>query len=376
MALPVVVMGLALPIPSPVHNVIVWQLQVWSAAGADALLNVLGLEVSRVGILLQHADTRFLVIESCSGLRSLRTLTLAALVLRELFVSAGPRMWWLVVAAPPLALLLNVVRIAIIATDASLGEPELGEQHVSQGLLVLAAGSMLLFATGHFLAGREPAGETNPRLPRATLPWARLLPPLALMAALGILLNPWEAPRLERPELATFPMQWEGWQGETLDNDRIFLGTLPVGIVVHRLYEYAGEDDRSMEVSLFIATEAPGRFRDNLFSPKLLLPGRGWEIASAEPVRLWPIAMEVDSADAHTADARAHVYAWESHAEGTWEASLRSLLALERGPFARQRERVYVRLTTPSGKDAESRRRARHVLDRFVHDFRDLLTSL
>ena len=91
------------------------------SAGADALLNALGLEVSRVGILLQHADIRFLVIESCSGLRSLRTLTLAALVLRELFVSAGPRLWWLVVAAPPLALLLNVGRIAIIATDASLG---------------------------------------------------------------------------------------------------------------------------------------------------------------------------------------------------------------------------------------------------------------
>jgi hypothetical protein len=49
---------------------------------------------------------------------------------------------------------------------------------------------------------------------------------------------------------------------------------------------------------------------------------------------------------------------------------------MERGPFERQRERVYVRLTTPSGEDADSRRRARHVLDRFVHDFRDLLTPL
>ena len=64
-------------------------------------------------------------------------------------------MWWLVAAAPPLALLLNAVRIAIIATDASLGTPALGDQHVGQGLLVLAAGTTLLFVAAHFLVGRR-----------------------------------------------------------------------------------------------------------------------------------------------------------------------------------------------------------------------------
>ena len=376
MGLPVLVMVLALPIPSPLHNDIVWQLQLWSAANAGLLLNTLGLEVSRVGILLQHDETRFLVIESCSGLRSLRTLILASLVLRELFLSAGPRMWWLVAAAPPLALFLNVVRIAIIATDASLGEPELGEEHVSQGLLVLGVGSILLFVAGHFLAGREETGETAPRKRPAPLPWLRLLPPLVLMAALGTLLTPWKSPSPEHPELATFPMERAGWQGETLDSDRVFLGTLPAGNVVHRLYEYAGDGDNDMQVSLFIATEAPGQTRGSLASPKLLLPGRSWETGSVERVLLWPLVTEVDSASARNAQGHAQVYGWELRAEDAWTASLRSLLAMDRGPFERKRERVYVRLTTPSGEDADSRRRARHVLDRFVHDFRDLLVSL
>jgi len=377
MALPSLVLALALPIPSPLRNDIVWQLQLSSAAGADAILEALGIGMQRVGILLQHEDTSFLVIESCSGLRSLRTLTVVALVLRELFAAAGPRIWWLVVAAPPLALLLNVIRIAIIATDASLGDPALGDQHVGQGLMVLTAGTLLLFAAGHFLAGRTELENTSPPDTPSSLPWQRLLVPLSLMTALGHALPAWPPPQLERPDLAAFPMQRGKWFGEVLDSDRLFLGTLPLGNVVHRRYRYEEErEGPSIEVSLFIATESPGQVRDSPFSPKLLLPGRAWETRDPGNYRLWPISMDVTAANASSFDARARVFGWAIPSDELWGDSLRSLLALERGPFARERERVYVRLSTPSGEGAESQRRAERILDRFTHDFRDLLEAL
>lgn len=376
MVLPALVLGLALPIPAPLRNDVVWQLQLWSAAGAEVLLNALGVEVSRVGISLQHGETRFLVIESCSGLRSLRSLILVAVVLRELFSAGGPRMWWLVAAAAPLALLLNAVRIAIIATDASLGTPVLGDQHVGQGLLVLAAGTTLLFAAAHFLAGREAPHGNAPRGGHAALPWRLLLPPLALVALLGSVLQPWPAPQPKRLNPALIPMTLGNWQGTSLDNDRLFLGDLPLGNVLHYLYEFQADGERSMEVSLLVAAEAPGRSRDSPFSPKLLLPGREWESDAAEPLNLFVISAEASAVNARSGDTEARVYGWALLGGSVLADSLRSLLALERGPFARERERVYVRVATASGPDAESRRRAGHTLDRFIHDFREILTAL
>jgi len=376
MLLPALVLGLALPIPAPLHNDVVWQLQLWAAAGAEILLEAVGVEVSRTGISLQVGATHFLVIESCSGLRSLRSLVLVAVVLRELFASGGPRMGWLVVAAPILAILLNAVRIAIIATDANLGTPELGDQHVGQGLLVLAAGTTLLFGAAHFLAGREEAQRHQPRGPANALPWRRLLPPLVLAALLGSVLQPWPAPEPQRLNPARIPMKLAGWEGTTLPNDRLFLGELPLGNVLHYLYELEDERGGSMEVSLFIAAGAPGRSRDSPFSPKLLLPARDWESDPALPLQLWAIDTQADAVNARSGETELRVYGWARPGNGAWMDSLRSLLALERGPFARERERVYVRVATASGQDAASRRRAGHTLDRFIHDFRGVLTSL
>ena len=131
-----------------------------------------------------------------------------------------------------------------------------------------------------------------------------------------------------------------------------------------------------MEVSLLVAIEAPGRSRDSPLSPKLLLPGREWESDATEPLKLWAIAAEACTVNARSGDTEARVYGWALPESSKWVDSLRSLLALERGPFARERERVYVRVVTASGADAGSRRQAGHTLDRFIHDFREILMAL
>jgi exosortase len=376
MALPAAILLFALPIPSPLENEVVWQLQLASATGGHALLTLLGLDVTRAGALLRHEETFFLVIESCSGLRSIRTLTLVALVLRELFGTNRRRLWALVAGAPLLALALNVVRIAIIATDATQGEPEIGEQHVGQGLTVLAIGTALLFLAGHFLAGRAAEGASGGSdAPRGAFPWRGALAALAGPACIAAIVSPWAPASPTRPDLAGIPVRLGGWTGTDADTDRVFIGTVPVGNVVHRLFEME-RGDNAIAVSLFIATEAPGTARGSPFSSKLRLPGRAYGEDRRADVRLYALGRDAVVSEASSEDSFAVAYTWTLHGDGFWRDTLRSLVALERGPFSRARERVIVRIATDSSGEDASFGRARRVLDRFVHDFRKPLASL
>jgi exosortase len=214
MALPALLILFGLPIPSPLDNEILWQLQLWSARGAELLLTLFGVAVERVGIHLVSEDTRFLVVESCSGQRAILTLTLVALILRELFEGRGRRQWLLVVIAPPIAYLVNVARIAIIIAGQAGEEVVVADDHIGQGLATLAAGSIALFVIGHFLAGRP--SERPPREPIRweTFPGRSGALCLVLLVMASSLLPPWTRPQSIVPDVRAFPGSRGGWQSE------------------------------------------------------------------------------------------------------------------------------------------------------------------
>jgi hypothetical protein len=94
---------------------------------------------------------------------------------------------------------------------------------------------------------------------------------------------------------------------------------------------------------------------------------------------VWLLGLDADLAVAtrESGSERALVYSWRLRDEGIWRESLRSLLALESGPFRRERRRAVVRLTTPLPHDGPvARDRAKQTLDRFIRDFRDELAGL
>ena len=76
---PACILLLGTPLPKPLEDEIVWQLQRGTASAAGWLLNTIGHDVVRDGVILRGAEHTFHVIDGCSGLSGIAILSLIAL---------------------------------------------------------------------------------------------------------------------------------------------------------------------------------------------------------------------------------------------------------------------------------------------------------
>jgi exosortase len=385
--LPACVLLLGLRLPAPVHDELVWRLQLAAAAHAAWLVERFGTEVAQSGVLLFHEAYVFQVIDACSGFRGIGILTLIAVLVREAWAASGSRQWLPVLAAPLLGHALNVVRIAVIVASDDPGALAGEANHAPQGLAVLVAGTGLLWALAAGLAGLRPAPAERTSPPRAAheaagalhrplvAAWLLSLAGLSLAvpARAGGVSQPWRP--LELPERRA------GWVGEELEPDRWFLGPLPFGQSVYRRYvRHAGEGSEPQVVELLAAYEL---LRDpvtsRLFGSRLLRPGSGWTVERAHATELPALGADGDLAVVSPpADADgALVLVWRLRDQGLWREAWRSWLRLEATPFQRAERRAIVRLATPVSEDGgPGYEQARRTLDAFIADFRDELAAL
>ena len=249
LAIPLVPLLFAVPIPDPLGNELVWALQRIAARGALWLHSLAGLGTTGGGVMLQRGESGFLVIEECSGLRGLLTLGLVSIVVRDLFAHAGRRAWWVVLLAAPLACATNVVRIAWIASGDATGPPE---GHIGQGVSTLLAGTLALFFVGHLLARGVP--EASPPPPSGgAWPWRAACVVLALLVALTVAIP--ARPSLDRPPVAVHDRFADrgGWVGEHVTADSLFTGSVAVGAIVEWRFEHRAAHGAAEVVELFIA---------------------------------------------------------------------------------------------------------------------------
>lgn len=384
--LPALVLLLGLPIPAPLRDEILWRLQVSSARGASWLLEAAGADVFLRGVQIHSGDYAFTVIETCSGLRGIVILTLIALAVRELFAASGWRAWIVVAIAPGLGFALNVLRIvAVVALTGSSpveGSEPASWDHTPQGMAVLAAGTALLYLVGRRLAGRangEPreirrAGEIERSAGARRRVSTGALIALALLAILSLTV----APRLVLPEspAVELPLQHAGWTGRDLALDRLFVGQFQPGQVLHRRY-WREVQGGAQVVDLLVGYEVTENPSSRLLSPKLLVPDHEWSLADVRPARLWLLGQDAQLTVAVRDSSLVLGYLWRLRDEGRWREAGRAALALEVGPWRRERRRAVVRLTTPLAHDGSGARDwAKRTLDGFVEDFLDELAGL
>lgn len=382
LGIPAAILMLSLPLPYPLSNEILWSMQNWSAQGTAALVGLIGIDIEQSGAHLSRGDVHFLVIEGCSGLRSVLTLTLVAFVVSELLDLPRKKAGWLVLSAPPLALLLNILRIALVILMSSGEDRSIDETHLSQGLLVLAVGSVLIFALGHSLessVNSASPGDHDPRIDWSRVPLREGVIFLAFLLLLNSSIEPLPFSETPPPSGArSFPPEGNGWSSETLELDYPFLGVTPRGFIERREYKRAIPVDRLGErpIEMLIAESNPWRPRQTPQSSKLVLPGRRWRIVSTEEEFNYTLGHPVSVSVVEEPHQRALVYSWTSNAHGFWRDSLRSLLAIERGPFAREDRVVMTHIATIIGDEKEARDHAKQMLDGFVLDFREPIRAL
>jgi exosortase len=152
MAFPLFLLFFMVPIPAIIYNQITFPLQLLATRVAEWALMTIGIPVLREGNILELAGQKLSVVEACSGIRSLLTLTFLSLVYGYFFESKTWLRVVLFLATIPIAIVANASRVTITGILAEY-KPELahGLFHSFEGFVIWMVSLAILAAFHHFV---------------------------------------------------------------------------------------------------------------------------------------------------------------------------------------------------------------------------------
>jgi len=135
------------PVPDSVIGLVAFPLQMLATGISEEFIRFCAIPVYREGNMLYFLQTQLEVAEACSGIRSIMALTM----LSVLFGYLGDNGWWrklaLVLAAIPIAMLANILRVSGTGILAHFfgDRAARGFLHEFSGLAVFVFGLAALF---------------------------------------------------------------------------------------------------------------------------------------------------------------------------------------------------------------------------------------
>ena len=145
-AFPLLLLLLVVPIPESVLDKIIYALQQGSADVSYVLFSMTGVPVFRQGFFFTLPGLTIEVAEQCSGIRSSIALFILCLLIGHLFLRSASRKVALIVAAIPILIFKNAVRIVAISLLSAYVSRDFltGSLHQSGGILFFLLGLLIL----------------------------------------------------------------------------------------------------------------------------------------------------------------------------------------------------------------------------------------
>jgi exosortase len=146
LAFPLFLLFFMVPIPAVIYYQITFPLQILASRLVELSLPNLGIPVIRDGnILTLPGDHRLSVVEACSGIRSLLTLSFLSLVYGRFFERRKWLRALLFVSTVPIAIIANAGRVTItgVLTETN---PDLAEGlfHAAEGWVIFMVAGIIL----------------------------------------------------------------------------------------------------------------------------------------------------------------------------------------------------------------------------------------
>jgi exosortase len=164
LAFPLFLLLFMVPIPAVIYSAATFKLQILASKLADDALTLLSIPVLREGNVLELPNQKLSVVEACSGIRSLLSLTFLSLVYGYFFEK---KTWIRIVlffSTIPIAIIANASRVTITGIMTQV-KAELAEGffHEAQGwvifmvalVILIVFHQMLLRGTGFVEARRH-----------------------------------------------------------------------------------------------------------------------------------------------------------------------------------------------------------------------------
>ncbi|MBI3684318.1 MAG: exosortase/archaeosortase family protein [Acidobacteria bacterium] len=151
MAFPLALLFFMVPIPAILYNQITFPLQMIASRVAEVTLSLAGVPVLRDGNILELPSQRLSVVEACSGIRSLLSLSFLSLIYGYFFDGKPWMRWVLLASTVPIAITANASRVTLtgILSEIDLDYSR-GVYHNLSGWVVflVALGMLMIF---HYL---------------------------------------------------------------------------------------------------------------------------------------------------------------------------------------------------------------------------------
>ncbi len=346
LAVPFVLLLLAIPIPQIIFNRIAMPLQTYAsqmAVWGIRLFSVPTLRKGNVIDILPRGSTQTIsleVVEACSGIRSLMTLVTLALILAyftrrdetgRIANFSTPdlvRAVVLMISAVPIAVLTNAARVSGtgVMTYYYGKQATEGTWHDASGWLVYLVALVLLFgvnlllkkilnrkgATGAANIPVRDGGSSAVKASktsddsrsggwRAGMPATPVTVLVVVLVVSGVAIN-WFANRAEvsvpRTTLAAFPSTLGDWKQKGIDI-KFDAGVESVlGTTDYTMREYTAADGRI--ANIYVGYYASQRAGATYHSPQNCLPGAGWVMRE-------PQFIDITTADGRTFTANRYI---------------------------------------------------------------------
>ena len=163
LAFPLFLLFFMLPIPSVIYSAATFKLQILASQLADTALTVLSIPVLREGNVLELPNQKLSVVEACSGIRSLLSLTFLSLVYGYFFERKTWMRVVLFVSTIPIAIVANASRVTMTGIMTQV-KAELAEGffHQAEGwvifmvaLAILIVWHQVLLRGSNYVAARR-----------------------------------------------------------------------------------------------------------------------------------------------------------------------------------------------------------------------------
>jgi exosortase len=145
LAFPLFLLVFMIPLPNVIYNQITMPLQMFASQVAATVLEFLGYPVLRDGNIIELASQRLSVVEACSGIRSLLSLSFLSLVYAWFFDPKPWMRWVLLALTVPIAIAANAGRVTVTGILSEI-DPELahGIVHTASGWVIFMIALVML----------------------------------------------------------------------------------------------------------------------------------------------------------------------------------------------------------------------------------------
>lgn len=377
--LPIVFLGFALPISPVLLSAVIYSIQLVTAQYAGLVLNLIGVASYVQGDQILRPENTFVVIETCSGVRTIVTLTMLTILLIDLFERRGRHAAILIMLAPVVAFLTNGLRVVTLVLNPY---SDVASIHNLQGIVMLLVGLTAIYLLDHLLERFMTERESQARAEELdaiqvegvsdrvfSKRMLAVLGVLVLMLGLRFTVKPYDVGRyVDETTTKLLDRAFADWESSPIKVDYGFLGTVHYLTWEQRRVKFDGGT-----VDVMVAVGEEQHRKETILTPRLAWPSSGHEVLTDEMISIGSDGDGINDME-EMPDMRRLVlrrgaksvlsYSWYEHAGGLATEWFRQAAALDRSPLVRSRHILAVRLSTNLGSGAEGAERAERRIKR------------